>query len=69
MSKVTELASGRITSTETIIVELIETNETPAVVQNKNVSVRVQDLLRPLIVHPHREDHRRGHWTRRPTQR
>jgi hypothetical protein len=32
MSKVTELATGQITSTETITVELIEANETPAVI-------------------------------------
>jgi hypothetical protein len=32
MSKVTELASGQLTSTETITVELIEADETPAVV-------------------------------------
>jgi hypothetical protein len=32
MSKVTELASGQITSTESITVELVETDQTPAVV-------------------------------------
>jgi hypothetical protein len=32
MSKVTELASGQFTSTETITVELIEADETPAVI-------------------------------------
>jgi hypothetical protein len=32
MSKVTELASGQLAATETITVELIEANETPAVV-------------------------------------
>jgi hypothetical protein len=32
MSKLTELASGQITSTESITVELVETDQTPAVV-------------------------------------
>jgi hypothetical protein len=32
MSKVTELASGQLTATETLTVELIEANETPAVI-------------------------------------
>ncbi|HEY9469566.1 MAG TPA: hypothetical protein VIQ76_08115 [Propionibacteriaceae bacterium] len=32
MSKITELANGAITATDSIIIELIETDETPAVV-------------------------------------
>jgi hypothetical protein len=32
MSQITELATGQITATETITVELIEANKTPAVV-------------------------------------
>ena len=32
MSKVTELASGQITATETIKVELVQASQTPAVV-------------------------------------
>jgi hypothetical protein len=47
VSKVTELASGRITNTETIIVELIEANETPAV-------VIVRWPAKPTVIHPHR---------------
>ena len=43
----TELASGRITSTETIIVELIETDETPAV-------VIVRWPAKPSVFHPRR---------------
>ena len=47
MSKVTELASGQISSTETIIVELIEANETPAV-------VIVRWPSKPSVFHPRR---------------
>jgi hypothetical protein len=32
MSKVTELAAGQITTLETVTIELVEANETPAVV-------------------------------------
>jgi hypothetical protein len=47
MSKVTELASGQLTTTETITVELIETDETPAV-------VIVRWPTKPTVIHPHR---------------
>ena len=47
MSKVTELASWKLTSVETIIVELIEANETPAV-------VIVRWPSKPSVIHPRR---------------
>jgi hypothetical protein len=47
MSKVTELASGQLTSTETIIVELVEADQTPAVVIIKWPS-------KLTVLHPHR---------------
>jgi len=47
VSKVTELASGQISSTETIIVELIEADETPAV-------VIVRWPAKATVIHPRR---------------
>ena len=47
MSKVTELATGHLTSTETITVELIEANETPA-------AIIVRWPSKPTMSHPHR---------------
>ena len=47
MSQVTELASGAITATDTITVELIEADETPAV-----VIVRWPD--KATVLHPRR---------------
>ena len=47
MSHVTELASSRITATDTITVELIEANETPAV-------VIIRWPAKPSVIHPHR---------------
>jgi hypothetical protein len=47
MSKVTELASGQITNTETITVKLIEASETLAVVIERWPSKRT-------VIHPHR---------------
>jgi hypothetical protein len=47
MSQVTELASGAITATDTITVELIEADETPAV-----VIIRWPD--KPTVLHPRR---------------
>ena len=47
MSKVTQLASGAITATDTITVELIEADETPAV-----VIVRWPD--KATVLHPRR---------------
>jgi hypothetical protein len=45
MSEVTELASGQITSTESISVELIEADQTPAV-------VIVRWPIKPSVFHP-----------------
>jgi hypothetical protein len=47
MSKVTELASSQITAAETITVELIETDETSAV-------VIIRWPAKPSVIHPHR---------------
>jgi hypothetical protein len=47
MSKVTELASGQITAVDSIVVELIEADETPAV-----VIIRWPD--KPTVLHPRR---------------
>ena len=47
MSKVTELASGQITHHRTITVELVETDQTPAV-------VIVRWPSKPTVLHPHR---------------
>jgi hypothetical protein len=47
MSKVTPLASGQLTATETITVELIEANETPAV-------ITVRWPSKPSVFHPRR---------------
>jgi hypothetical protein len=46
MSKVTELAAGQIAATETITVELIETNETPVMVIMRWPVMR--------LIHPYR---------------
>jgi hypothetical protein len=46
MSKVTELDSGQLTSTESITVELIEADETPAV-------VIVRWPSKPTVICPH----------------
>jgi hypothetical protein len=47
MSNVTELATGQLTPTEAVTVELVETDETPAV-------VIVRWPSKPTVVHPHR---------------
>jgi hypothetical protein len=47
LSKVTELAAAQLTATETITVELIEANETPAV-------VIVRWPCKPSVFHPGR---------------
>jgi hypothetical protein len=44
---ITELASGQLTGTQTIIVELIEADETPA-------AVIVRWPAKPSVFHPHR---------------
>ena len=45
MSKVTELASGQINAVDTLAIELIEANETPAV-------VIVRWPAKPSVLHP-----------------
>jgi hypothetical protein len=47
MTQVTELAAGQINSTATITVELIEADETPAV-------VIVRWPSKASVIHPHR---------------
>jgi hypothetical protein len=47
MSKVTPLASGHITGADTITVELVEADETPAV-------VLIGWPAKPTVVHPRR---------------
>ena len=47
MSKITELASGQITTTESVVVELVEADQTPAV-------VIVPWPFKPSVMHPHR---------------
>jgi hypothetical protein len=47
VSKVTPLASNQITATDTITVELIEADETPAV-------VIVSWPVKPTVLHPRR---------------
>ena len=47
MSQITQLASGAITATDTITVELIEADETPAV-------VIVSWPVKPTVLHPRR---------------
>jgi hypothetical protein len=45
MSQITELASGQITNSAAIIVELVEADETPAV-------VIIRWPVKPTVVHP-----------------
>jgi hypothetical protein len=47
MSKITELASGQITAVETITIERVEADETPAV-------VIVNWPQQPTVIHPRR---------------
>ena len=47
MSKITELAMGQITITETLTVELVEADQTPAV-------VIVRWPAKPTVFHPRR---------------
>ena len=47
MSQITELASAAITATDTIVVELVEADETPAV-------VIVRWPVKPTVLHPRR---------------
>ena len=47
MSKVTTLADGQITGAASILIELVEAEETPAV-------VIITWPLQPTVLHPHR---------------
>ena len=47
MSKVTPLATAQITAADTLTIELVEANETPAV-------VIVRWPAKPSVLHPHR---------------
>jgi hypothetical protein len=47
MSKIIELASGQITATDKLTIELVEADETPAV-------VIVRWPVKPSVIHPHR---------------
>ena len=47
MSKVTELATAQLSATDTLTIELIEADETPAV-------VIVRWPLKPSVLHPRR---------------
>ena len=47
MSKVTPLASGQITAVDTLTIELIEADETPAV-------IIIRWPVKPSVLHPQR---------------
>jgi hypothetical protein len=47
MSKITTLASGQITAVDTLIIELVEADETPAV-------VIVRWPVKATVIHPRR---------------
>jgi hypothetical protein len=47
MSKITELASSTINGADSIMIELVEADETPA-------AVIVRWPLKPTVLHPHR---------------
>jgi hypothetical protein len=47
VSKITELASGAITAADSVIIELVEADETPAV-------VIVSWPVKPTVLHPQR---------------
>ena len=47
MSKITELATGQITAGHSLIVELVEADETPAV-------VIIRWPAKPSVLHPYR---------------
>jgi hypothetical protein len=47
MSKVTTLAEGQLSATDTLTIELVEANETPAV-------IIVRWPAKPSVLHPHR---------------
>jgi hypothetical protein len=47
MSKVTELASARLTASDSLVIELVQADETPAV-------VIVRWPSKPTVLHPNR---------------
>jgi hypothetical protein len=47
MSQVTELASGQITAVDAVVIELVQADETPAV-------VIVRWPIKPTVLHPYR---------------
>jgi len=47
MTQITQLASGQINAADTLAVELVEADETPAV-------VIVRWPVKPTVLHPHR---------------
>jgi hypothetical protein len=47
MSKVTELASGQITAVDQVVIELVEADETPAV-------IIIRWPAKASVLHPHR---------------
>jgi hypothetical protein len=47
MSQITQLASSQITATDTITIELVEADETPAV-------IILRWPAKPTVLHPHR---------------
>jgi hypothetical protein len=47
MSKITELATGQLTATDSITIELVEADETPAV-------VIITWPAKPTVLHPRR---------------
>jgi hypothetical protein len=47
MSKITELASGQITTVDSLTVELVEADETPA-------AVIIRWPVKPTVLHPRR---------------
>jgi hypothetical protein len=47
MSKISELATAQLSVTDTLVIELIEANETPAV-------IIVRCPAKPSVLHPHR---------------
>ena len=47
MSQITELASGKLSASDSVTVELVEADETPAV-------IIVMWPLKPTVIHPYR---------------
>jgi hypothetical protein len=47
MSEITQLAAGQLTASDTVTIELVEADETPAV-------IIVRWPLKASVIHPHR---------------